>query len=216
MKISELIKVSVENGTVVLTSKFDNTSVGVIGCSCTLAKKSRVGFDRTPIVVKPPSGIKMTVIGLTIGYSQGHNVLITHAFIGISQSNRIIYADLERHYVFDGGTISFGDRFPAVITLEDGRKFATYTEFSPIGKTPPEGFQLVDNVDLLFQFAAGVIDLETLESYATADKRTAERVEIGKLKQRITSLETELEEKTLTISDLRRELNTEKDTTSLT
>lgn len=215
MKISELIKVSVENGTVVFTSKDNNTSVGVIGCSCTLAKKIRVGFDRTPIVVRPPSGIKMTVIGLIIGYNQGHDTLIAHAFIGISHSDQIIYADLERHYSFDGGTISFGDRFPVVITLEDGRKFATYTEFSPRGKTPPEGFQLVDDPDLLFQYAAGVIDLATLESYATADKRTAERVEIEKLKQRIFSLEAESEEKTLTIADLRRELKVEKDAASV-
>lgn len=214
MKISELISVSIKDGTVVFTSKDDNTSVGVIGCSCILAKKSRVSFDRTPIVVRPPSNAKVTVIGLIIGYNQDKEVFINCTFIGINLKDKILYADLDKHYTFDGGTISFGDRFPVVITLEDGRKFAPYTESFPKGIDPIEGFQLVENPDLLFQFAAGVIDLETLESYATADKRTAERVEIVKLRQRITLLETELEEKTLTIADLRLESRRDGDARS--
>jgi len=192
VKISELISVSVKNGTAVFSPKEANTSISVIGCSCTIARKGPATFDRSLIVVRPQIGVRMTVIGLTIGYESEGRSFIINAFICIYLKDGTLYVNLGDHCTFSGGAISSGDKFQAVVTLDGGKKFAHYTHFLQKGMKIPEGFQIVDDIDLLFQFAAGVIDLETLESYATNDMRTAERVEIEKLRQQIVSLEAEL------------------------
>lgn len=211
MNVKDLISVSIKDGTVFFSLKDDSSAFHVIGCSCTLSKKNSATFDKSLIVVRPQRNAKVTVIGLAIGYMVGGSSAIVNVFIGIYRNDDVLQVDLDRHYTFTGGAISSGDKFFAVITLDDGRKFGHYTEYLQKGKTIPEGFQLVENTDLLFQFASGVIDLKTLETYATGDNRSAQSIEIAGLKQRISLLETELGEKTLTITDLRGELKREND-----
>ena len=167
-------------------------------------------------MVRPQNGVNVTVIGFKIDFKLNGDICTTHAFIGIYLKNEKYSAHLEDHYTFTGGSISAGDGFSVVITLDDGRKFACRAEFEK-NKDAPEGFHLVDNPDFLFQFAAGIIDLPDLEFHAKVykNKLDAENAEIESLKKRILSLETELGGNALTISKMSQELRAEKNATFL-